>query len=351
MTITTLPDAPSRSDTPANFITKADAFVAALAVLVTEMNLAIASANQTKWITGTTYAIGDEVWSPADFQAYRCKVAGVSSTDPSADSTNWQRTEVSTTSLQNQTYKAYTTGGSSTAYTLTPTPAVAALAENQEFDVEFHTAAGATPTLAISGGTAKNLKYRDSTGAKQAVTLTQVPTGWRSRVVYDGTDYIVREVPMPVTSYDKIVQVVEATPYTTYTSTSVVIPNDDSIPQRTEGKEIITVPITPLNASNRLRIQAVCELLSTSSAIDVTVALFQDMVDNALAMTQTTSQGVNARISATIVHEMAAGTTLETIFKIRVGPSSGALYINGSPANRIGGGISACRLSVTEIKV
>lgn len=97
--------------------------------------------------------------------------------------------------IQAQTYTAYTTGGTSTAYTLTPTPALAALAENQEFDVEFHTAAGATPTLAISGLTAKSLKYRDSTGAKQAVTSTQVPTGWRSRVTYDGTDYIVREIP------------------------------------------------------------------------------------------------------------------------------------------------------------
>lgn len=197
MTITALPDAPSRSDTPADFISKADAFVAALAILVTEMNAAIGIVNMTKWISGTTYAIGDVTWSPADFQAYRRKTAGAGTTDPSADSTNWQRTEVSATSIQNQTYKAWTTGGTSTAFTLTPTPAVAALAENQEFDVEFHTAAGATPTLAVSGLTAKSLKYRDSAGAKSDVTSAQIPSGWRSKVVYDGTDYIVREVPPP----------------------------------------------------------------------------------------------------------------------------------------------------------
>ena len=108
--------------------------------------------------------------------------------------------------IQAQAYTAYTTGGTSTAYTLTPTPALAALAENQEFDVEFHTAAGSTPTLAVSGLTAKSLKYRDSTGAKQAVTSTQIPSGWRSRVTYDGTDYVVREVPPAAqvlsTSYD-----------------------------------------------------------------------------------------------------------------------------------------------------
>lgn len=97
--------------------------------------------------------------------------------------------------IQSQTGIAYTTGGSSTAYTLTPSPAISANAENQEFDVEFHTAAGTTPTLAISGQTALNLKYRDRTGAKQAVTSTQVPSGWRSKVVNDGTDFIVREIP------------------------------------------------------------------------------------------------------------------------------------------------------------
>jgi len=97
-------------------------------------------------------------------------------------------------SVQGQLATAFTTGGSSTAYTLTPTPALTALATGQEFDVTFHTAAGSAPTLAVSGLTAKNLKWRDSTGTKRAVTAVQVPSNWRSRVVYDGTDYIVREV-------------------------------------------------------------------------------------------------------------------------------------------------------------
>lgn len=101
--------------------------------------------------------------------------------------------------IQAQTYKAFTTGGTGTAFTLTPSPAISALASGQEFDVTFHAAAGATPTLAISGLAAKSLKYRDSSGNKQSVNSTQIPSGWRSRVVYDGTDYIVREIP-PATS-------------------------------------------------------------------------------------------------------------------------------------------------------
>jgi len=99
--------------------------------------------------------------------------------------------------LQAQTYVAFTTGGTSTAYTLTPSPALGALATNQRFRVAFHTTAGATPTLAISGLTAKNLKYKDNAGTKQAVTSTQIPTGWIADVEYDGTDYVVLDVPPP----------------------------------------------------------------------------------------------------------------------------------------------------------
>lgn len=87
--ITQLPDAPSRSDAPADFIEKADALLAALALLVSEVNAATAGFDVTKWITGTTYAIGDLTWSPTDYLTYRRKTAGAGSTDPSADSTNW----------------------------------------------------------------------------------------------------------------------------------------------------------------------------------------------------------------------------------------------------------------------
>ena len=93
--------------------------------------------------------------------------------------------------IQVQAVTAFTTGGTATAFTLTPTPASAANTTNQRFRVTFNAAAGATPTLSISGLTAKNLKYKDSSGTKQAITSVQVPSGWVSDVEYDGTDYVV----------------------------------------------------------------------------------------------------------------------------------------------------------------
>lgn len=97
--------------------------------------------------------------------------------------------------IQGQTYTAFTTGGTATAFTLTPTPAITAYAENQEFDVEFHTASTGTPTINISAAGAKSLKYRGPTTGALVTVGTLIPSGWRSKVTYDGADMIVREMP------------------------------------------------------------------------------------------------------------------------------------------------------------
>lgn len=50
---------------------------------------AAATAGVTKWISGTNYTEGVNVWSPIDFKTYRRKITGAGTTDPSLDSTNW----------------------------------------------------------------------------------------------------------------------------------------------------------------------------------------------------------------------------------------------------------------------
>jgi hypothetical protein len=98
---------------------------------------------------------------------------------------------ISKAELQSETYTKFTTSGTNTAYTGTPTPALASLTTGHRFTVTFNATAGATPTLAISGLTAKSLKYYDTTGAKQAVTSLNIVANMISDVIYDGTDYIV----------------------------------------------------------------------------------------------------------------------------------------------------------------
>lgn len=85
--------------------------------------------------------------------------------------------------VQNKTATAFTTGGTSTAYTLTPIPAIAAYAANQTFDVIFNAACGASPTLAISGlGTPPNLVRQLTDGTYTNLTANSIVTGWQSHV-------------------------------------------------------------------------------------------------------------------------------------------------------------------------
>lgn len=96
--------------------------------------------------------------------------------------------------LQSQTYTACTTGGTSTAYTLTPSPAITANAVGVRFRVTFALATGASPTLSVSGKAALPLVYRDGTTIT-AIASAQLPINWTSDVVCTGSQWLVLEVP------------------------------------------------------------------------------------------------------------------------------------------------------------
>ena len=111
MTIDALPAAPSTAD-PDNFDPLADAMIAALGPMVTQINASNLQANldaitastsatiaqaaaiasgAIAWVSGATYGPGDARYSLIDWQTYRRKTAGAGTTDPSSDTTNWAR--------------------------------------------------------------------------------------------------------------------------------------------------------------------------------------------------------------------------------------------------------------------
>lgn len=149
------------------------------------------------------------------------------------------------------------------------------------------------------------------------------------------------------------VQVVEATPVATVVTVNASIPLDNTIPQNTEGVEVITASITPTSATNRLRIEFEASG-GTSGALYGVAALFQDSTAGAISASCTSYVGLNldGGIFLSLVYEMAAGTTSATTFKIRAGASSNVIYINGNAGGtRVFGGVSFARLRITEIKV
>jgi hypothetical protein len=152
-----------------------------------------------------------------------------------------------------------------------------------------------------------------------------------------------------VSNLSKFVQRAEATAVVAASSTTAALPYDDTIPQSNEGVEVITVSITPKATANRLVI--VAQIMAAANTATVTsVALFQDATASALRAVAHTgiADGIHP---ITLVHEMAAGTTSATTFKIRAGNATGATtYINRNSGGRKFGGVMACTLSVEEYR-
>ncbi len=88
---------------------------------------------------------------------------------------------------QAQKATAFTTAGTATALTLTPTPAIQAYTPYLRFNVKFSVTGGVNPTLNVSGKGAKSLKQYDAAGAKVPAVFV---ADQASDVLYDGTDFV-----------------------------------------------------------------------------------------------------------------------------------------------------------------
>lgn len=133
---------------------------------------------------------------------------------------------------------------------------------------------------------------------------------------------------------------------------TTLIPYDDTIPQNTEGTEVMTLAITPGSATNKLKIDVVVHMDPATNVDQCVAALFQDSTAGALACGWT--NGINASMPLQIkfTHYMAAGTTSSTTFKVRIGAdNAGTFTFNGEASARKYGGVLASSITITEIKV
>ena len=145
-----------------------------------------------------------------------------------------------------------------------------------------------------------------------------------------------------------IVQVVNVQTGTVATGTGT-IPDDNTIPQNTEGNEWMTLSITPTSATNKLLIQSFANVAQDASQHH-TLALFQDTTANALAATFGHKDDIYGQ-TTTLAHYMTAGTISSTTFKVRSGKgTAGTSTFNGWSANAKYGGVMASSITITEIK-
>jgi hypothetical protein len=139
--------------------------------------------------------------------------------------------------------------------------------------------------------------------------------------------------------------------YDTFTVLTNVIPFDDTIPQNTEGTEILSVSITPRFASS----QILCRFLGAGDvkpeAVSSCAALFRSGSVSAIASTFWASP-LHYTQAMAIEYLDSPATTSALTYTIRVGPgAAGFLVFNGvHDYIRFLGGSSRAVLTLQEIK-
>lgn len=108
------------------------------------------------------------------------------------------------------------TGGTTTAYTVTLTPAIAAYADKQCFRVIFNAATGATPTINFNAVGAKKI-YQSVGGAAVQITTNDIPANYPAILRYDST---LDTAAGAFWLINRPVPVIPSTTITTYTSGS-----------------------------------------------------------------------------------------------------------------------------------
>lgn len=145
-----------------------------------------------------------------------------------------------------------------------------------------------------------------------------------------------------------IIQSVAATPYASNNNLSTTMPADDSIPQITEGTQILTLSITPKFSTSKLRLRFRGEV-TAPDADRIQAALFRDSGANAIAASSIVFEA-NRAATLTLERDVAASSTSATTFTVRVGANSlTTVRMNGSPSGRLLGGTSGATLVCEEI--
>lgn len=243
--------------------------------------------------------------------------------------------------------------GAADAYVATLVPAPIANPEGMEVAVKIANAnLTTTPTLNVNGIGAGTIVRENSA----ALIASDLPAGHIAVFRRKGTTWLllnpctVATVPWTALPDGATVNTVTYQRGDLVTGATTV-PNDDTIPQNTEGNEYLTLAITPKSATSKLVIEVLCPMSISAGTLHAIGSIFQDTTAGALASVMHFIGSANTIEPFVLRHTMIAGTTSATTFKFRVGPESAAtITVNGLSGARKLGGVSAATITITEVK-
>lgn len=144
---------------------------------------------------------------------------------------------------------------------------------------------------------------------------------------------------------------------TKYTNTSAVFTsavsmiNDDSIPQSSEGSELLTVSITPKKVGNILKVSAHIYATNSSSVNNVIAAIFKNNLTDAVSANIFYIANAGNGGVLPLLHFETVTSTANITFKVRIGATAGTVTVNGTVGSRRFGGVASTYLMVEEIQV
>ena len=164
-------------------------------------------------------------------------------------------------------------------------------------------------------------------------------------------DLTVDSGTLAVNSRGSVLQVVNTQSTSTVVGTTTV-PYDDTIPQITEGFEVMTLNITPTSASSKLLINVVTHLSAGANSLPTT-NLFVGTTANALATAFTHAYGAGDNpLNHKLTHYMTSGSTSALTFRVRIGSNnSDSLTFNGREEVRKMGGAITSSITIMEVAV
>ncbi len=230
--------------------------------------------------------------------------------------------------------------GSATAYAVAPVPAIASYTAGQMVVLKPGNNNSGASTLAVCGLSATAVKMPDGSDTAAGV----MKTSGIYLLVHNGTHFILLN---PTKSDGSIIDRAYAS-YTSNASLSTIMPIDDTIPQNTEGTEILSASLTPKSATSRIRVRFT-GYCSPNSVTHTGAALFIDSGASAVQGAVVTHAGSSSPQQISFEYEYVPGDASAHTYKVRVGPETGTMRMNGTSAGRYFGGISAATLVVQEI--
>jgi hypothetical protein len=154
-------------------------------------------------------------------------------------------------------------------------------------------------------------------------------------------------------STGKVLQVVSATTSSVVTC-GTTIPWDDTIPQITEGNEVLNLTITPLSATSVIYIKFDASGSAGGAVTNAaTIAFFKDSGANAIYATQVHFwNAINYGNKFNASYKESSSSTTARTYRVRVGADSPTIYINGNGSGtRRYGGVSTAILEAWEVEV